>query len=85
MRPIASCAESGRCRTLVGVRLDSGDMVNLSKTVRKILNDEGFPEVKIFASSGFDEFKIARVISEGARIAAVRASTGACARRPRAT
>jgi len=54
--------------TLIGVRLDSGDMVSLSREVRKIFDDAGLYDVKIYASSGFDEFKIAKVISEGAAI-----------------
>jgi nicotinate phosphoribosyltransferase len=52
----------------IGVRLDSGDMAHLSREVRKILDDGGFPQIQIFASSGFDEFKIADVLSRGARI-----------------
>ena len=62
-------------KTLVGVRLDSGDMVALSKTVRKILNDAGLPEVKIFASSGFDEYKITEALSQGAEIDAFGVGT----------
>lgn len=57
-----------RGHTLIGVRLDSGDMVSLSREVRKIFDDAGLYDVKIYASSGFDEFKIAKVISEGAAI-----------------
>jgi nicotinate phosphoribosyltransferase len=60
---------------LIGVRLDSGDMVSLSQKVRKILDDAGLYDVKIFASSGFDEFKIAKVISEGAVIDAFGVGT----------
>ena len=60
---------------LIGVRLDSGDTVSLSQEVRKILDDAGLNDVKIFASSGFDEFKIARVLSEGARIDAFGVGT----------
>ena len=60
---------------LLGVRLDSGDMVSLSQKVRKILDDAGLYDVKIFASSGFDEFKIAKVISEGAAIDAFGVGT----------
>jgi nicotinate phosphoribosyltransferase len=60
---------------LTGVRLDSGDMVMLSKKVRKILDDSGFFNVKIFASSGFDEFKIADFISKGAKIDAFGVGT----------
>ena len=41
---------------LIGVRIDSGDMTDLSQKVRKILDDAGLFDVKIFANSGFDEF-----------------------------
>jgi len=64
-----------RGHTLIGVRLDSGDMVSLSRKVRKIFDAAGLSEVKIFASSGFDEFKIAKVISEGAAIDAFGVGT----------
>jgi len=60
---------------LIGVRLDSGDMAGLSREVRKIFDDIGLLDVKIFASSGFDEFKIAKVISEGAAIDAFGVGT----------
>ena len=36
---------------LKGVRMDSGDMTQLSKQVREILNNAGFKNVKIFASA----------------------------------
>jgi nicotinate phosphoribosyltransferase len=62
-------------RSLVGVRLDSGDMVELSRKVRNILDDAGLSEVKIFASSGFDELQIARVIEQGAAIDAFGVGT----------
>jgi nicotinate phosphoribosyltransferase len=60
---------------IIGVRLDSGDMVSLSLAVRKILDDAGLPEVKIFASSGFDEYGIADVIVKGACIDAFGVGT----------
>jgi nicotinate phosphoribosyltransferase len=60
---------------LTGVRLDSGDMVLLSKRVRKILDDAGLFNAKIFASSGFDEFKITDCISKGAKIDAFGVGT----------
>ena len=44
-------------RALMGVRLDSGDMAAGSRLVRGILDQAGFPDVKIYASSGFDEYK----------------------------
>jgi nicotinate phosphoribosyltransferase len=40
---------------LAGVRLDSGDLIALSKSVRQILNDGGLKDVTIFASGGLDE------------------------------
>ena len=61
--------------TLIGVRLDSGDMAGLSREVRKIFDAAGLLDVKIYASSGFDEFKIAKVISEGAAIDAFGVGT----------
>jgi nicotinate phosphoribosyltransferase len=64
-----------RGHTLIGVRLDSGDMVSLSREVRRIFDAAGLYDVKIFASSGFDEFKIAKVISEGAAIDAFGVGT----------
>ncbi|MBW1940771.1 MAG: hypothetical protein JRI28_05260 [Deltaproteobacteria bacterium] len=59
----------------IGVRLDSGDMAELSQKVRKILDDAGLFDVKIFASSGFDEFKMADVITNGAKIDAFGVGT----------
>ncbi len=38
-----------------GVRLDSGDLIALSKSVRRILDEGGLAGVKIFASGGLDE------------------------------
>jgi len=61
--------------SLIGVRLDSGDMADLSQKVRKIFDDAGLFDVKIFASSGFDEFKIAKVIDQGAKIDAFGVGT----------
>ncbi len=43
---------------LLGVRLDSGDMINLSVQVRSILDTEGLDYVKIVLSSDLNECKI---------------------------
>jgi nicotinate phosphoribosyltransferase len=53
---------------LRGVRLDSGDLLELSKQVRAILDDAGMRRTKIFASGDLDEFKIAGLIASGAPI-----------------
>jgi nicotinate phosphoribosyltransferase len=50
------------------VRLDSGDMVAISQEVRQVLDSHGLDYVRILASGGFDEHKIARVLADGARI-----------------
>ncbi|HSM48835.1 MAG TPA: nicotinate phosphoribosyltransferase, partial [Draconibacterium sp.] len=60
---------------LRGVRLDSGDMAELSQKVRKIFNDEGLNDVAIFASGGFDEFRIAESLKRGAQIDAFGVGT----------
>ena len=62
-------------KQLMGVRLDSGDMVKLSRQVRSILDESGLAAVKIFASSSFDEYKIDDVISQGACIDAFGVGT----------
>jgi nicotinate phosphoribosyltransferase len=64
-----------RGHSLRGVRLDSGDMAELSKKVRDIFDKEGLKDVQIFASGGFDEFKIARLLERGAKIDAFGVGT----------
>lgn len=59
-------AQAGKM--LKGVRLDSGDIAALSREVRKLLRDAGLDKVTIFASGGFDEFKIRKVLGEGGDI-----------------
>lgn len=51
-----------------GIRLDSGDISYLSKKCRKILDDEGFNDCKIFASNSLDEYIIRDLLYQGARI-----------------
>lgn len=51
---------------LLAIRLDSGDLVSLSKMARKKLNSNGLNDVKIFASGSLDEYKIQSLIKKGA-------------------
>ncbi len=51
-----------------GVRLDSGDLVALSRSVRNILDDGGLPDVTIFASGGLDEDALAAFMRREAPI-----------------
>ena len=50
---------------LLGVRLDSGDLAYLSKACRQMLDEAGFPQVKIVASSELDETLIESINNEG--------------------
>jgi nicotinate phosphoribosyltransferase len=50
------------------VRLDSGDLFVLSRAVRAILDDKGFPEIRIFASGNLDEYAVADLLERGAPI-----------------
>ncbi len=60
--------EFGDKINFIGVRIDSGDMAYLSKRVRKMLDDAGFKDVKIFASNGLDEKTIQNLKMQGAKI-----------------
>jgi nicotinate phosphoribosyltransferase len=51
-----------------GVRLDSGDLLALSRSVRHILDEGGLANVTIFASGGIDEAIMARILAAGAPI-----------------
>ncbi len=51
-----------------GIRLDSGDIAYLSKECRKLLDEAGFPDCKILASSGLDEYIIRELIIQDAKI-----------------
>jgi nicotinate phosphoribosyltransferase len=53
---------------LRSVRLDSGDLVDLSMRARALLDGAGFPDVRIFASGGLDEFGVATLLDAGAPI-----------------
>jgi nicotinate phosphoribosyltransferase len=55
-------------KSLKGVRLDSGDIARLSQKVRKILSEKGLDRATIFASGGFDEYTIQKVLKQGGNI-----------------
>ena len=50
------------------VRLDSGDLILLARSVRRILNDGGLSHISIFASGGLDEDYIAEIVRAAAPI-----------------
>jgi nicotinate phosphoribosyltransferase len=53
---------------IAGVRIDSGDLIALSRAVRRILDEGGLGEVGIFASGGLDEYTILSIIAADAPI-----------------
>jgi nicotinate phosphoribosyltransferase len=57
------------------VRLDSGDLCDLSIKVRNILDRAGMRDTKIFASSDLDEYRIRELLSGGAQIDAFGVGT----------
>jgi nicotinate phosphoribosyltransferase len=62
-------------RPLWGVRLDSGNLVELSREVRKILDDAGLHDVKIMATSDLNEYKILEYAAAGVPIDAFGVGT----------
>ena len=58
-----------RGQRLLGVRLDSGDLLRLSLEARALLDAAGFPEAAVVASNDLDEHEILRLKSLGAPIA----------------
>ncbi|NVO14916.1 MAG: nicotinate phosphoribosyltransferase [Rhodoplanes sp.] len=55
--------------TIQSVRIDSGDLVALSRGVRQVLDEGGCRDVKVFVSGGLDEESIAAIVKAGAPIA----------------
>jgi nicotinate phosphoribosyltransferase len=53
---------------LIGIRLDSGDLAYLSKQSRRVLDENGFKETKIIASSDLDEWLIESLKKQDAKI-----------------
>ena len=60
---------------LGGVRLDSGDLTETSKKVRRLLDDKGLSYVNIFASGDLDEYKIEELLRKNAKIDAFGVGT----------
>ena len=60
---------------LRAIRLDSGDLLDLSVKTRALLDEAGFKEVQIFASGGLDEFGVEELLGSGAPIDAFGVGT----------
>jgi len=61
--------------TIRGVRLDSGDLLDLSRKVRVIFDQSGLRDVRIFVSGHIDEYAIRDLLSAGAPINAFGVGT----------
>ena len=53
---------------MLGIRLDSGDLADLSIKARRILDEAGFEDARIVASNDLDEHLIADLKQKGAKI-----------------
>jgi nicotinate phosphoribosyltransferase len=51
-----------------GVRLDSGDLADHARKVRRILDEGGLPYTQILASGNLDEYRVRALIDSGAPI-----------------
>lgn len=58
-----------------GVRIDSGDLIEHSKKVRRILDNNGCKDVIIVASSDLNEYKIENIVKQKAPIDAFGVGT----------
>lgn len=62
-------------RPFWGVRLDSGNLIELSRAVRMILDEGGCREAKIMATGDLNEYKILELVAAGAPIDAFGVGT----------
>lgn len=60
---------------IVGVRIDSGHIPSLVRAVRRIFDDAGLNQIKIFISSGVDEYSIDAWLRDGVPIDAFGVGT----------
>ena len=58
-----------------GVRLDSGNLVELSRSVRKILDEAGYDQARIMVTGDLNEYKILELIKENLPIDAFGVGT----------
>lgn len=68
IRVFREMKEAGIPLTNYGIRMDSGDLAYLSKKVRQMLDEAGFPDAVISASNDLDEHLIESLKLQGATI-----------------
>ena len=62
--------ELGDKINFIGISLDAGDIAYLSKEARRMLDEAGFEDAKIFASNDLDEETITSLKAQGAKVTA---------------
>jgi nicotinate phosphoribosyltransferase len=67
---VAAAIDASRAagRPLAGIRLDSGDLLELSRAAREMLDDAGMTGTSIAASGDLEEVQICRLVAAGAPI-----------------
>ena len=68
IRVFKEMRDAGIPLNFYGIRLDSGDLAYMSKRARKMLDEAGFPDAVISASSDLDEYLIDSLKTQGAAI-----------------
>ncbi len=68
IRVFKELREAGIHPKMYGIRMDSGDLAYLSKKVRTLLDEAGFPDAIISASNDLDEYLIESLKRQGATI-----------------
>jgi nicotinate phosphoribosyltransferase len=59
---------AGRGVKFQGVRIDSGELGPLARSVRKILDEAGLSDARIILSGDLDEYRIKEVLDDGAPV-----------------
>ena len=74
-RVIALAQALGPACRIGGIRLDSGDLAALARAARAMLDAAGLERLRIFASGGLDEHRVAALVAAGAPIDAFGVGT----------
>ncbi len=74
--PIEGARTAARLgKPLWGIRIDSGDLLGLSREIRRILDSAGLRDARIMASGDLDEDRIAKIVADGAPVDAFGVGT----------
>lgn len=65
---VAQRHQESHGHTLAAVRLDSGDLLEDARYVRRVLDQAGLDHVRILVSGDLDEFAIAQLLEQGAPV-----------------